>query len=152
MHWISILNSCITVLLLTGFLATILMRVLKNDFTRYSYEDDVEEQEETGWKYIRGDVFRLPRNTNLLCAIIGVGFQLFWLTLSIFSLALVGFFYPFNRGALLSALVILYSFTGSIAGYMSGKKYKCALPFFPFLHILLLLLRNKEKQKRAMYS
>uniref|UniRef100_M4ECW3 Transmembrane 9 superfamily member n=1 Tax=Brassica campestris TaxID=3711 RepID=M4ECW3_BRACM len=31
-HWFSIINSCVTVLLLTGFLATILMRVLKNDF------------------------------------------------------------------------------------------------------------------------
>ena len=33
-HWFSIINSCVTVLLLTGFLATILMRVLKNDFTK----------------------------------------------------------------------------------------------------------------------
>jgi len=30
----------VTVLLLTGFLATILMRVLKNDFVKYSREDD----------------------------------------------------------------------------------------------------------------
>lgn len=35
-HWFSIINSCVTVLLLTGFLATILMRVLKNDFIKYS--------------------------------------------------------------------------------------------------------------------
>ena len=34
-HWFSIINSCVTVLLLTGFLATILMRVLKNDFIKY---------------------------------------------------------------------------------------------------------------------
>lgn len=34
-HWFSIINSCVTVLLLTGFLATILMRVLKNDFVKY---------------------------------------------------------------------------------------------------------------------
>jgi transmembrane 9 superfamily protein 1 len=33
-HWFSIVNSCVTVLLLTGFLATILMRVLKNDFVK----------------------------------------------------------------------------------------------------------------------
>ena len=44
-----------------GFLATILMRVLKNDFIKYSREDDTsDEQEETGWKYIHGDVFRFP--------------------------------------------------------------------------------------------
>ena len=33
-HWFSIINSCVTVLLLTGFLSTILMRVLKNDFIK----------------------------------------------------------------------------------------------------------------------
>lgn len=33
-HWFSIINSCVTVLLLTGFLATILMRVLRNDFNK----------------------------------------------------------------------------------------------------------------------
>lgn len=33
-HWFSIINSGVTVILLTGFLATILMRVLKNDFVK----------------------------------------------------------------------------------------------------------------------
>ena len=71
-HWFSIINSCVTVLLLTGFLATILMRVLKNDFIKYTRDDEAaEEQEETGWKYIHGDVFRFPRNISLFCAVIG---------------------------------------------------------------------------------
>ena len=39
-HWFSIINSCVTVLLLTGFLATILMRVLKNDFIKYTRNDE----------------------------------------------------------------------------------------------------------------
>jgi hypothetical protein len=38
-HWFSIINSCVIVLLLTGFLATILSRVLKADFVKYSKED-----------------------------------------------------------------------------------------------------------------
>ena len=41
-HWFSIINSCVTVLLLTGFLATILMRVLKNDFIKYSRDDEAQ--------------------------------------------------------------------------------------------------------------
>ena len=41
-HWFSIINSCVTVLLLTGFLATILMRVLKNDFVKYTRDDEGE--------------------------------------------------------------------------------------------------------------
>ena len=60
-HWFSIINSCVTVLLLTGFLATILLRVLKNDFLKFTRDDEMgEEQEETGWKYLHGDVFRFP--------------------------------------------------------------------------------------------
>ena len=35
-HWFAIANSCVTVLLLTAFLATILVRVLKADVSRYA--------------------------------------------------------------------------------------------------------------------
>ena len=41
-RWFSIFNSIVTVLLLTGFLATILVRVLKNDFLRYARSDEVQ--------------------------------------------------------------------------------------------------------------
>ena len=41
------------------------MRVLKNDFSRYARGDEEdEEEEETGWKLVHGDVFRLPYNPN----------------------------------------------------------------------------------------
>ena len=43
-HWFSIVNSCVTVLLLTGFLATILMRVLKADFIKYTRDDEAGEE------------------------------------------------------------------------------------------------------------
>ena len=35
-HWLSIINSFVLVLLLVGFLTVILMRVLKNDFSRHA--------------------------------------------------------------------------------------------------------------------
>eukprot|EP00878_Enallax_costatus_P036961 GHUV01041625.1.p2 GENE.GHUV01041625.1~~GHUV01041625.1.p2 ORF type:complete len:119 (-),score=24.26 GHUV01041625.1:302-658(-) len=58
-HWFSIINSCVTVLLLTGFLTTILLRVLKNDFMKYTRDEEGgEAEEETGWKHLHGDVFR----------------------------------------------------------------------------------------------
>ena len=79
-HWFSIINSAVTVLLLTGFLATILLRVLKNDFVRYTKEDDGLDEEETGWKHIHGDVFRFPAHRNLFAAFLGVGSQLLCLT------------------------------------------------------------------------
>ena len=124
-HWFSIINSCVTVLLLTGFLATILMRVLKNDFIKYSRDEDVaEESEETGWKYIHGDVFRFPRAKSLFCAVIGTGTQLFAMTLFVFMLALVGVFYPYNRGALLTSVIVLYALTSGVAGYVAANNYR----------------------------
>ncbi|KAI5069312.1 hypothetical protein GOP47_0015613 [Adiantum capillus-veneris] len=124
-HWFSIINSCVTVLLLTGFLATILMRVLKNDFLKYSRDEETaDDQEETGWKYIHGDVFRFPSHKSLFCAVLGSGTQLLTLAIFIFVLALVGVFYPYNRGALFSALVIIYALTSGIAGYNAGSYYR----------------------------
>jgi hypothetical protein len=123
-HWFSIINSCVTVLLLTGFLATILMRVLKNDFVKYAHDEEAaDDQEESGWKYIHGDVFRFPKNKSLFSAALGTGTQLFALTTFIFLLALVGVFYPYNRGALFTALVVIYALTSGIAGYIATSFY-----------------------------
>ncbi|XP_075644369.1 transmembrane 9 superfamily member 2-like isoform X3 [Castanea sativa] len=123
-HWFSIINSCVTVLLLTGFLATILMRVLKNDFVKYTHDEEAaDDQEETGWKYIHGDVFRYPKYKSLFAAALGSGTQLFTLAIFIFLLALVGVFYPYNRGALFTALVVIYALTSGIAGYTAASFY-----------------------------
>ncbi|KAG2449123.1 hypothetical protein HYH02_005871 [Chlamydomonas schloesseri] len=123
-HWFSIINSCVTVLLLTGFLATILMRVLKADFIKYNKDDPAMDEEESGWKYVHGDVFRFPPYKNLFCAFVGTGTQLFYLALFVFVLALVGVFYPYNRGALYSALIALYALTAGIAGFVASSYYK----------------------------
>jgi len=131
-HWFSIVNSCVTVMLLTGFLTTILMRVLRQDFAKYSGDAEAgaagveafDEREETGWKYIHADVFRWPQYKSLFCAIIGSGAQLFLLASSIFALACAGTFYPYNRGSMYTACIVLYALTSCVAGYVSGYWYK----------------------------
>lgn len=40
-HWLSIINSTILVMVLTAFLTVILMRILKKDFSRYMEVDEV---------------------------------------------------------------------------------------------------------------
>ena len=42
-------------------------------------------------------------------------------TIFIFVLALVGVFYPYNRGALFTALVVIYALTAGIAGYTAAS-------------------------------
>ena len=45
-HWLSIINSFVLVLLLTTFLTVILVRVLKNDFSKYTLDEEEGEEEE----------------------------------------------------------------------------------------------------------
>lgn len=40
-HWLSIINSFVLVMLLTAFLAIIFMRILKKDFSKYMEVDEV---------------------------------------------------------------------------------------------------------------
>ena len=125
-HWLSIINSFVLVLLLTAFLAVILMRVLNKDFARYmeiDEEEGEEDDEEVGWKLVHGDVFRFPSNSITLAAVVGNGAQMLALVVSILLLALLGTFYPGNRGALYSAAVVLYAATAFIAGFVSTRLY-----------------------------
>ena len=59
---------------------------------------------------------RFPPNINLFSAMVGVGTQVLVITLCVFMLSLVGMFYPYNRGAMLSACVVLYALTAGISG------------------------------------
>jgi hypothetical protein len=118
-------------------------------FTRYAQDEEAaDDQEETGWKYIHGDVFRFPKFKSIFAAALGSGTQLFpsllklffkgykiertqsfsinfflCSTIFIFMLALVGVFYPYNRGALFTALVVIYALTSGIAGYTATSFY-----------------------------
>eukprot|EP01006_Ploeotia_vitrea_P022005 TRINITY_DN54419_c0_g1_i1.p1 TRINITY_DN54419_c0_g1~~TRINITY_DN54419_c0_g1_i1.p1 ORF type:complete len:615 (-),score=277.66 TRINITY_DN54419_c0_g1_i1:64-1860(-) len=126
-HWLSIINSFVLVLLLTSFLAIILMRVLRKDLAMYMDDDDEEaaaaEEEESGWKLLHADVFRMPPNVMLFSAMVGNGAQILALIANILILSMVGTFYPGNRGALYSAAIVLYALTASIAGYIATKMY-----------------------------
>lgn len=49
-----------------------------NRYSRYAHDEEAaDDQEETGWKYIHGDVFRYPKYKSLLAAAVGSGTQLF---------------------------------------------------------------------------
>lgn len=125
-HWLSIVNSFVLVILLTAFLAIILMRVLKNDFTRYMSADEEEDlgEEESGWKLIHGDVFRFPAHPMFFSAAIGVGGHLFAMTTMLLGMALLSVFTPTKRGAILTASIVLYSLTSGVGGYLSARLYR----------------------------
>jgi hypothetical protein len=123
-HWLSIINSCVLVILLIAFLAIIFMRILKNDFARYmDIEEDTIEEEESGWKLISGDVFRIPENPTLFCAMVGTGTQLMVTCFAVLLLALTGSVSTTRRGSILACAVITYSLASVVGGYISTKLY-----------------------------
>jgi dolichyl-phosphate-mannose--protein O-mannosyl transferase len=81
-------------------------------------------EEETGWKLIHGDVFRPPNMMNLFVALIGSGAQMFF---TIFILLLCVLFEVFRitkRGALLTAMIMIYAVCGFFGGLIAGRLYK----------------------------
>ncbi|KAF5470963.1 hypothetical protein F2P56_011445 [Juglans regia] len=120
-HWLSFINSIVIIVLLMGLLALLLMRRLKNDMRKCADGDEEEEDKEVGWKYVHGDVFRRPPNLSLFCAVLGVGTQLLTLVFVLFLLAFLGVLYPYNRGALFTSLVLIYSLSSVVGGYVAAS-------------------------------
>ncbi|CAN8311961.1 unnamed protein product [Cochlearia groenlandica] len=149
-HWFSIFNSFMMVIFLTGLVAMILMRTLRNDYAKYAREDDDldslerDVSEESGWKLVHGDVFRPPFSLVLLSAVVGTGAQLALLVLLVILMAIVGTLYV-GRGAIVTTFIVCYALTSFVSGYVSGGMYsrsggkhwiKCMVltaSLFPFL-------------------
>ncbi len=124
-HWLSIINSFVLVLLLTAFLAIILMRILKKDFSKYMEIDEDElTEEETGWKMIHGDVFRCPPHISIFAAFMGSGAQIFFTVLVLLSTVVLGVFKVTRRGALLTAAIVIYAVCGIFGGMVAGRLFK----------------------------
>ncbi len=123
-HWIVIVNSFMVMLFLSGLIASILVRSLKNDLKRYSefdLEQDGEAAEETGWKLVHADIFRAPFAAQFFAILIGSGLQVGSMLVLMNFVALLGFLSPANRGALLSTSVVLFALMGIIGGYNAAR-------------------------------
>ncbi|KAH7294029.1 hypothetical protein KP509_28G053300 [Ceratopteris richardii] len=124
-HWFSIINSLMIVLFLSGMVAMIMLRTLYQDIARYNQLETQEEaQEETGWKLVHADVFRPPLHAGLLCVYVGTGVQFLAMTIITMIFAVVGFLSPSNRGALMTAMLLLWAFMGVLGGYSSARLFK----------------------------
>ena len=122
-HYFSIINSLMIVVFLTAVVAMIMLRTLKKDISSYNLEAD--DEEESGWKLLHGDVFRPPVTfPTVLAAFAGTGVQVGLVAFSLMALALLGFLAPSNRGGVLFGLVALFVLYGGAAGYASARVYK----------------------------
>jgi transmembrane 9 superfamily protein 2/4 len=127
MHWWSIVNSAIVVLFLAGMIAIILVQALRRDIVAINNDD---EEDETGWKLVHGDVFRPPSGLigpMVLSVMVGSGVQLACMCAALMLFAVLGVLSPANRGALATALVVFFVIMGAFAGFVSSRIYKMFL-------------------------
>jgi len=80
-------------------------------------------QEDFGWKLVHGEVFRSPRWPTALSVLVGNGAQLVTMTGITLVFALAGFLSPSNRGSLATVMLIFWTFSGSISGYVSTRVF-----------------------------
>lgn len=123
-QWFSIFNSLVVAILLTAFLIYMVLKVLKKDYQHYAKLEEEDDTEDFGWKRLHADVFRFPPNKSLFCSILGCGVQIMLIFVFMLSLAVIGVFNPYGRGTTFAAIIVLYSLTAIIAGYVSGSMYK----------------------------
>lgn len=149
-HWFSVFNSFMMVLFLMGLVALILLRTIHKDYARYGLvdlEDDGERDglllmdpddnkggadDSSGWKQVHGDAFRAPLFLPLLAALLGTGYQLVALSLSVIVFAVLG---PLHggqvheeRGEVLHSVIVCYALSSAVAGYASGQYFKLYYP------------------------
>ena len=125
-HWIGIIFSHLTILVLTLVIIIVLVKNIKTQINKYNTQiAKFENINYYTWKELSGDVFRAPiRGPMLLSSIIGSGFQLFlMLTITLF-LGTVGFMNPEKRGNLYNIGIFLYCIMGIPGGFISSKLFK----------------------------
>mmetsp|Transcript_10081 Transcript_10081/g.23654 ORF Transcript_10081/g.23654 Transcript_10081/m.23654 type:complete len:678 (+) Transcript_10081:105-2138(+) len=128
-HWLSIANSLVIVVVLSAMVAAILLRNLRQDLARYNRvatdEEKADDLEEKGWKLVHADVFRPPTYSPLLLSVAcGTGAQLLLMSFWTIVFSAMGFLSPARRGALLMAELLFYVLMGSANGYVTAKLYK----------------------------
>uniref|UniRef100_A0A646QE06 Transmembrane 9 superfamily member n=1 Tax=Hemiscolopendra marginata TaxID=943146 RepID=A0A646QE06_9MYRI len=126
-HWFSIFNSFMMVIFLVGLVSMILMRTLRKDYARYSKDEEMDDMErdlgdEYGWKQVHGDVFRPASHPMLFSSLIGTGYQIAVVTLSVVVFSIMGELYT-ERGSLLSTAIFVYAATSPVNGYYGGSLY-----------------------------
>jgi len=130
-HWYSLANSVICVIILTTILVSGLLCCLRKERNQYHALDtadgnDLDENAQhvlnQGWIAIRSHVFHPPTFQPTLFAVLcGTGAQLFATTCIIITFAAVGFMSSVRPGRLLRGAIVTYACMGLVGGYVSAR-------------------------------
>ena len=127
-HWLSIVNSLIIIVVLSAMIAAILVRNIHRDIARYNKvatdEARAEELEEYGWKLVHADVFRPPSNPMALAVTCGTGAHLLCMSFMVICFSALGVMSPVRRGHLILTALLLFVSLGAVNGYVTARLYK----------------------------
>jgi len=119
-HWFSILNSLMVVVVMSFIVAMIMVRTIRRDLQRYEQllvDGTANDAEESGWKMVSGDVFRAPANALALAVHVGSGVQISASATITLLFAALGFLSPASRGSLLTAALVMFLLMSVAAGF-----------------------------------
>lgn len=120
-HWFSIMNSFIVVLIMATVVALIFIRTIRRDLQKYEQymvdPNTLDMKDEVGWKLVTGDVFRSPPNSRSLAVHLGSGVQIILTFAVTLFLASTGFLSPASRGALSTTMMVLYVSLAVTSGF-----------------------------------
>jgi len=123
-HWFSIINSLLMVLLLCGLVGLILFRTLSKDYARYAaqeFEPDVLV-ESSGWKQVAGEVLTPPAHLYIFTALYSTGWKLLGVMAMVLIACVIHPMYT-ERGSLTSLILVSYCLMGFLGGFTCGKFY-----------------------------
>jgi transmembrane 9 superfamily member 2/4 len=133
-QWFAIVNSMMLAVFLSAVFAAVLLRTLRRDCARYGFSaarndgvlDDFNDdfENDSGWRMLRGDVFRPPPAGSLLCILCGSGSQLTLVMFVTLVAAVLGLISPGRRGQLVTCLVVLYALSSCVAGYVAASMHR----------------------------
>ncbi|XP_019165780.1 PREDICTED: transmembrane 9 superfamily member 12-like [Ipomoea nil] len=172
-HWSSIVNSLIVMFLFAGGV----LKILKNSVGAYGarrnqeFNEQVHQAKEKlpGWRLVRGDVFREPGHSKLLCVMVGNGVQITGTAILTVVFAALGFMPPASQGMLPLGLIVFYLLLGVASGYAgvrlwitikgSPEEWKsvswsiaCFFPGFVFVILALLDIIYRENHSTRASS
>lgn len=125
---VSVINSVLIVFFLICVILLIVTRALRSDYAKMEQDsqlgfDGQDIIDESGWRCLYADVFRVPRHTSIFCGILGCGSQLLLLvSLGIILSVMSNYRISLNHN-LVTYSVLGYVFTSAVAGYVSGYQF-----------------------------
>lgn len=126
-HHMSILNSIMIVIFLGSITVVVLIRNLRKDLAVYN-DLDVEmdeDEQDSGWKLVHGDVFRPPSTRPMALAVfVGTGIQILVSLFATLIMTQTHLINPIMKGRAMSTIIMTYALSGSVGGYISARIFK----------------------------